>query len=83
MMSHIEEIGVEEAIVLVVKAFKECGSLHQKWRQLAVAKNGKGFYNSLVLGAARVQEEYDQHYGRLGDRFGVGDGIVSGLNSKC
>lgn len=75
-MSSIEAVDVEEAITLVIKAFKECGALYQKWRQLAAAKNGKGFYHSLMLGAARVQEEYDQHYGRLRDRFGDGDGIL-------
>jgi hypothetical protein len=74
-MSSIEAIDVGEAIILVIKAFKECGALHQKWRQLAAAKNAKAFHQSLILGAARVQEEYDQHYGRLGDRFGDGDGI--------
>lgn len=73
-MSSIEAISVEEAIVLLLKAFKECNAMHQKWRQLAVAKNGKGFYHSLKLGAERVQEEYDQHYQRLGDKFGAGDG---------
>jgi len=79
VMSSIEAVDVEEAIVLVVKAFKECSALHQKFRPLTVAKNGKGFHNSLVLGAARVQEEYDQHCGRLGDKFRAGDGIASFL----
>ena len=76
-MSTIEAISVEEATLLLLKAFKECNAMHKKWPQLAVAKNGKGYYHSLKLGMERIHEEYEMHYQRLGDKFGAGDGIYN------
>jgi hypothetical protein len=73
-MSTFEVMELVEAFSAMMFAYKESISLYQSWRLKAPVKNSKALYNSLLLGQTRVQEEYDQHIGRLGNRFVIGDG---------
>jgi hypothetical protein len=76
-MSTFEVMELVESFTALMVAYKECISLYQSWRFQVPVKSSKALHNSLNLGASRVQEEYDQHYGRLGRRFAVGDGNSS------
>jgi hypothetical protein len=74
-MSGLEVVA---AITGIVGAFNGSVTLYRSWRDAKRERREKEenrrLERSLTVGSTTVQQEYDTHFARLGQRFAIGDG---------
>ena len=75
-MSGLEVIA---AVTGIISAFTASVKMFQDWREKKKQRKRDSQNAELALslasGGRAVQQEYDQHFARLGRRFAMGDGI--------
>ncbi len=73
-MSGLEVVGV---IAGIISAYTGAHVVFQNWRKARESrrhnKQNLKLDNSLVVGSSTIQQTYEDHFARLGQRFAVGD----------
>lgn len=73
-MAGLEVVG---AVAGIIAAYCGAHVVFQNWRGARESrrhnKQNQKLDNSLVVGSSTIQQTYDEHFARLGKRFGVGD----------
>jgi hypothetical protein len=76
-MSGLEAVGVFGVVAGIISAFHDSLSLYRSWKQKKKERRrnskNESLEQSLSLGETKIQQEYDLHFARLGQRFAVGD----------
>jgi hypothetical protein len=74
-MSGLEVVA---AITSILGAFNGSVTIYRSWRDARRERREKEenrrLERSLTVGSTTVQQEYDTHFARLGQRFAIGDG---------
>jgi len=84
MMSGLEVVGVFGVAAGIISAFHDSLSLYRSWKQKKKEQTRKkkerrrnlkneSLEQSLSLGETKIQQEYNLHFARLGQRFAIGD----------
>jgi len=70
-------LEIVAAITGIVSAFNGSITLYRSWRDKRRERRNaqnQDLERSLSLGRTTVQQEYNVHFARLGQRFAIGDG---------
>lgn len=71
-------LEVLAAVAGIVSAFNGAVALYRSWRdkrnERRTNKRNRELEASLTKGRTTIQQEYDGHFARFGQRFAVGDG---------